>query len=358
MAKKKNKEKDFQKKKLKVGRRLLGPQNDTKTEFKSKKIIIKEMESRTKDPIKTLTNSYGINSQIKIMCLSSLNNWINSTNINTKCGEVVNVVCKYMNDCDQRVRNECIKCLKHCISLLNTKTNGEKQSISPLMPIILTYINCGLTHIDSHISGDALKLLSYLMDFCDNSLFNQLMQTIKSKISNKSNLDPNVLEICYKLVSLMNKNDRNSTLMVHKEPLVIKWSTDNYHCDLRSFTVSHKLPPIEIDLSFQSSTSHDISDSFLSLLKDIIKNEIKGLLPRSDTNLTLSISDARKAIYCMKMFSLMDFTIDLNEELPTFNITAINVNKKSNQKQQQLINHLTIELNASINQFYNKRKSK
>ncbi|CAG2168018.1 unnamed protein product [Oppiella nova] len=123
MAKKKKKERDFQKTKLRVGRRLIGATNDTKTEFKSKKIILKEMESRSKDPIKTLSNSYGLNTQMKISCLSGVNNWINSTNVMAKSGEVVNTVCKYLNDCDQRD-------LEICFKLVSLMAKSEQNSLA------------------------------------------------------------------------------------------------------------------------------------------------------------------------------------------------------------------------------------
>lgn len=353
MAKKK-KEKDFQKIKLKVGRKLLRGTNDTKTEFKSKKIILKESESRTKDPIKTLSNSIGINSQLKLLCLNRLIDSLNSLNLSNNSGQLINTVSKYLNDEDKRVRSDSIKCIKHCISILDKK-NTNKSNLSPLMAIILTYINCGLTHIDHNIGIDSLKLLSYVMEKCDNSSYDQLMQMLITRIGNKTNIDANDYEICCKLISLMSKNDANNELRLEsKESPVFKWSEDNCYCDLNNI-ISEEKSCFELNLSFQTNSSVDSKEKFLSLVKNIVSNDLKLLFPKDCTQLSFTITEARKAISVLKISTIIGLPlIERRGEIPSVNIVAINANKKSNRIQQKMILHLKNELIIWLNNLFNK----
>lgn len=347
MAKKKKKVKDFQKVKLKVGKRLVRGLNETKTDFKSKKIIVKELESRAKDPIKTLANGFAINKQTKLFCLNDVDKWLDSKNINSKGGEVVTTVSRYLSDSDHRVRSDCIKCLKHCISLLHRKPDS---SVSPLMPVILTYINCGLTHIDDHITSDSLKLLSHFIDFSDKSLFNQLMQSIITLLERKSKIDSNLLEVCHKLMALMCKEESDSSLAMKKEPIVLKWSTDNFYCHISPIQDNRSVDAI--NLSFQTSSSVDVKEKFIRKIKEIVNTELKLLFPKTTNDLVMSVNEARKAVSAVKMAYLMNLASDVIITFPSITINGINVSQKSNRKQSQLISHLRSELTASLTKFF------
>jgi hypothetical protein len=351
MAKKKKKEKDFQKIKLKVGRKLLRGINETKTDFKSKKIILKESELRSNDPLKTLSNNRAINSQIKLLCLNKLNNSLNSTIISA---EVINTVSKYLNDNDKRVRSDAIKCIKQSISLLDNQNNN---SISPIMSMILSYIDCGLTHIDHNISYDSLKLLSHIMEKCDNSLYDQLMQIIISRIANKTNIDANDYEICCKLITLIKQNDINNELSLEtKESPVFKWSSDNYYCDLNNIINDNK-PSFEFNLSFQINSSVDLKEKFIAIVKNIVSNDLKLLLSKNSKQLSFTIPEAKKAISVLNISSMIGLSSNSNDsEIPTVNIVAINANKKTNRQQQQLISHLKNELIIAFKKLLNSDK--
>jgi hypothetical protein len=351
MAKKKKKEKDFQKIKLKVGRKLLRGINETKTDFKSKKIILKESELRSNDPLKTLSNNRAINSQIKLLCLNKLNNSLNSTIISA---EVINTVSKYLNDSDKRVRSDAIKCIKQSISLLDNQNNN---SISPIMSMILSYIDCGLTHIDHNISYDSLKLLSHIMEKCDNSLYDQLMQIIISRIANKTNIDANDYEICCKLITLIKQNDINNELSLEtKESPVFKWSSDNYYCDLNNIINDNK-PSFEFNLSFQINSSVDLKEKFIAIVKNIVSNDLKLLLSKNSKQLSFTIPEAKKAISVLNISSMIGLSSNSNDsEIPTVNIVAINANKKTNRQQQQLISHLKNELIIAFKKLLNSDK--
>jgi pre-rRNA-processing protein IPI1 len=355
MAKKKKKEKDFQKIKLKVGRKLLRGINETKTDFKSKKIILKESELRSNDPLKTLSNNRAINSQIKLLCLNKLNNSLNSTIISNNSAQVINTVSKYLNDSDKRVRSDAIKCIKQSISLLDNQNNNN--SISPIMSMILSYIDCGLTHIDHNISYDSLKLLSYIMEKCDNSLYDQLMQIIISRIGDKTNIDSNDYEICCKLITLMKKNDINNELRLEtKESPVFKWSSDNYYCDLNNIINDNK-PSFEFNLSFQINSSVDLKEKFITIVKNIVINDLKLLLSKNSKQLSFTIPEAKKAISVLNISSMIGLSSNSNDsEIPTVNIVAINANKKTSRQQQQLILHLKNELIIAFKKLLNNDK--
>ena len=350
MAKKKNKNKDFQKVKLKVGRKLVRGLNETKTDFKSKKIIVKELESRAKDPIKTLANGFSINNQTKLFCINNVDKWLNSTNINSKGGEVVTTVSRYLSDSDHRVRTDCVKCLKHCMFLMN---RNQDSGVSPLMPIILTYINCGLTHIDHRISSDSLNLLSHFIDFSDKSLFNQLMQTIITLFERETKIDANAMEVCLKLVSLMFKDESDSAIMKKKEPLVLQWSPDNFFCDIGSNWNNER--PVMVNLTFQTYSSVDIKKNFLEKVEDIVKTELKLLFPKKRNDLSLSVNEARKAVSAVKMALLLNVCSDIDREMPSISIIGINRCEKTNRKQSQMITHLRSELDASLTKLLNER---
>jgi len=154
----------------------------------------------------------------------------------------------------------------------------------------------------------------------------------------------------------MNRNESKSTELVAKESPVIVWSANEGYCDVYSIVYKEK-PMHEINLSFQTTSSVDIKEKFIKTLENVVRSELKVLFSKESN---LSISEARKAIYALKMALLMGFTPNANQNINelNFNINAINTNEKSNRKQKQLIDNLYNDLNSSLVKFFNKRDVK
>ena len=343
MAKKK-KQKDFQKIKLKVGRTLKRAPNETKTEFKTRKIIIKESQLIARDPIKLLLTTSLTTNQAKLSCLTKLNDAIVNIDIKHINGELINGLAKYLIDNDTRVRQETIKCIKQCLEILQNK----QSEINTLISMLITYINCALTHINQSISNDGYKLLIFIVDKCNHSSLQQLMTIMMARISNCSDIKINDYEILAKIVQKIKKTD--SSVNACKEP-VIKWSKDNCYVNINSF-LGYKQPP-QFNISFQLQSQIDIEEKFLSAVQSVVVNDLKVLFAKDKTEFNFTVKEADKLIPTLNIARLIK-----SEIIPKINkankINPISISslKKLSKKDEKKINSLKTEITYLIENLF------
>lgn len=190
MVKKRQKDIDFQKVKLKVGRKLPKGTNVTKTDFKSKKIQIREVKDLGDNPLLSLSRNPSSNSKFKLLCLGKLKDQIfdDSTQIN---GETINILAKMMLEDDEKVRTQAIRNTKNYLDKLRAKCSD----ISPFLTILLGYSKCAITHLSPDVSSDAKDFLEYVIPKCDEKQHKQLMVIILARLSVASSPTAKDLEL-------------------------------------------------------------------------------------------------------------------------------------------------------------------
>lgn len=190
MVKKRQKDLDFQKVKLKVGRKLVKGTNVTKTDFKSKKIMLREVKDLGENPLLSLSRNPSSNNKFKLLCLGRLRDQIvgDSTQVN---GEAINILAKMMLEEDERVRSQAIKNIKNYLNSMVSKN----LDISPFLTILLGYSKCAITHLSPGVNNDAKDFLEYIIPKCDENLYKQLMITILARLSVASHPTAKDLEL-------------------------------------------------------------------------------------------------------------------------------------------------------------------
>ena len=177
--KKKKANADFQKVKLKVGRKLKRDSNETKAEFKSRKIILKEIHGHSKDPITALTHhSEHISMHGKLTLLNHFNSALTPNIVKTLNKPIIDSLSKFVIDHSDQVRSATYKCLKTCYNLTKQQNLSLKEFVYTLKP----YLDCAFTHIDQGISNDCSKFLDYLTNTNEAQVFEPLMGVLLRRI--------------------------------------------------------------------------------------------------------------------------------------------------------------------------------
>lgn len=204
MAKKKNKDVDFKKTKLKVGKvRKSG--NLTKPTFKASKVTLKEALDLRVDPVKSLSiyNANG-GSSVKILKLNRLIEAEQLKQVHVLTSDLFNVLSRMIIDSDKRVRSLAMKCLKIALTTLQ----ASNVDVSPSISLILSHVRCALTHLDASIADDGRKFLLMLHEFsCVSSIQEQMLTILLTKVTHGMNdtvvsarsLDE--LQVLYKILS-------------------------------------------------------------------------------------------------------------------------------------------------------------
>ncbi|RWS23654.1 testis-expressed sequence 10 protein-like protein [Leptotrombidium deliense] len=337
MVKRKNTS-DFQKVKLKVGRKLK-KENETNTDFKVKKIVLKETSRR--DVFKSLLSNSESGPHFKLVCLKKLTDGHLSANPQDITGEVVNALSKYLLDSDFRVRSETIKCLKQCISSLQKR----QQILTPFVDIMLNYIRCGLTHIDAAICADSRKMLNAIIEKADRSLHNQLMQVSLSRLNCSSHTVEDYL--LFACVAQLVIEDNEEEVF---KPLQLKWSTENCFCDIHSHLL--KEPLLKLNISFQEFSQNDTKSIFTTKLTELIEKEVKSLVNRE--KFTFSEDEAKKSIAVLETCTVLKMKPmrRKSEAIPEVTIFVNQNLKEKKKKQETIVNNLKQKLNNLLSQVF------
>lgn len=382
MAKKKKaKTPDFKKAKVKAGKPLPAHLNETRPEFKAKKILIKALQEKSDvDPLKLLASNNPLKSNLKQLYLSKLNQNLLSNKDFSNGGERVRVICKYLTDYEAKVREEAIKCLRTCINLISSLSSSNNQSLSPLFSIILTHLNCAINHINENIRDDAQKFLSFVIERCDPSLENSIKAMFLSKInsssSSTSNAVLNSIELDYYsllekfIVKIKGKNKENKAKMPNEPSScgenvpVLNWTPTNSFIDLRqNCNLNTRFSKRQdLCLTFPTKASAKTKDTFIEAVKQMVIKDIKLLVNQKMSEVNLV--DARKLVHSFKIcleLGAQNVIIDFwkhtfhQSTVPSVTIVEWNRMKKgkdqSRSAQSKLIAHTQNQLGYGLNRF-------
>lgn len=258
---KKKKDVDFQKVKLKIGRRLKRDDNETRAEFKTRKIILKEVKSFSKDPVTTLIrHSDRISVKGKISMLNHFNSALTPEFIRTLNKPVLDSLSKFMLDQSEQVRQTSIKCLKTCYNQLKQQHLSREDFIQDLKP----YLDCAYTHVSSPIVNDCQKFLEYFATVNDPQTFETLL-TIVLRRYKAGNLSESEKKLALKLKHLYLRHKQKQAVEHamkedQMEPLI--WSETNYFLDLDRIIYRFDEENTLGEEQFDDSQLHLISESY------------------------------------------------------------------------------------------------
>lgn len=267
--KKKKKDLDFQKVKLKVGRRLKRDSNETKAQFKTRKIVLKEVKSYSDDPITALSrHSEHISHHGKLTMLNHFNSAMTPNVISTLNKPILDSLAKFLIDHSDQVRAAATKCLKTCYNQMKRLSIPTNEFMHYLKP----YLNCAYTHVSKPISTDCEKLLSYFVNLNDPQLFEALMSIVlrRYEAGNLTEADQS-LAIKLRRYYLRNKQkEAVAEMMRDDEVEQLKWSETCCYFDLDP--LRHKL---------NGSRATDLTRD-VSLTGDDSKEDVSKLLWLTD----------------------------------------------------------------------------
>ncbi|KAF4589573.1 hypothetical protein GQ602_003462 [Ophiocordyceps camponoti-floridani] len=166
--KKKDKKKDFQKPKYKVGKAKPKPSSHTDTSFKSKAITVGRQSLSTTAPsvddqfkhYLSLTSSRSDKQRQEALSYltSQLSNDPPINPVGTRV--LLNKLLPLVSDSSTPVRSQLLK-------LLHTLRGDE---VKPGVDHAIMYVRAGMTHLSSDISNDALGVMEWLLDVADGEL--------------------------------------------------------------------------------------------------------------------------------------------------------------------------------------------
>ncbi|KAK7066848.1 hypothetical protein SK128_015945 [Halocaridina rubra] len=197
---KKAKKADFQKVKLKVGKKLKKAQNETKTDFRARKIILKEQLAVK--PTQVLVTKKRHDVKELLSRLSYHNVYVRQDGVNG-LKELVNhneppLLLPHLStfvvratpcilDPDPLIRTSVIKFLEALIMKMG-------PSIEPYFHILATHLSCAMVHLNVGVQGDSLQLMKVLIRHTPklvarhaNTVLNNFISLIARKTSSSSN---------------------------------------------------------------------------------------------------------------------------------------------------------------------------
>lgn len=157
---KKKKNLDFQKVKLKVGRKLTRDSNETKAEFKSRKIVIKEVENFHNDPLRMLSkHSESMTHHSKMSMLNHFNSILTKEVVQSLSKPILDSLCKFIIDHSEQIRDAASKCIKTCFNQMRQQHLDLNDFLDSLKP----YLDCAYSHVSRAICNDCQKLIDYFV---------------------------------------------------------------------------------------------------------------------------------------------------------------------------------------------------
>lgn len=168
-SKKKKRQDDFQKVKLKVGKKKPKADNATNTNFRSKGIHLTEQLKRdTSGP--TTHRNLGINdllsqlhhhnANIKHSALLGLKELlsVNPQLLDLHLSRLLSEVAAVFTDKDGNVRMTATRVLRFIAQSV------PAERVAPFFPLLSAHLSCAMTHIEASIQEDAMKVLDVLLE--------------------------------------------------------------------------------------------------------------------------------------------------------------------------------------------------
>ncbi|KAJ3597830.1 hypothetical protein NHX12_001347 [Muraenolepis orangiensis] len=167
-SKRKKRQDDFQKVKLKVGKKKPRADNATNTTFRSKGINLSEQLKRESGP--TTHRQLGINDlvsqlhhyngNVKQSALNGLRELLvkNPTLLEQHLSRLVSEVAAVFTDKDANVRMAATRLLRFLAQCV------PAERAAPFFPLLSAHLSCAMTHIETGIQEDALKVLDVMLE--------------------------------------------------------------------------------------------------------------------------------------------------------------------------------------------------
>ncbi|XP_036929268.1 testis-expressed protein 10 homolog [Acanthopagrus latus] len=168
-AKKKKRQDDFQKVKLKVGKKKPKADNATNTNFHSKGINLTEQLKRDTSGPTThrqlgindlLSQLHHYNANVKHSALSGLRELLplNPSLLEQHLSRLLSEVAAVFTDKDGNVRVAATRVLKFIAQSV------PAERVAPFFPLLSAHLSCAMTHIETGIQEDAMKILDVLLE--------------------------------------------------------------------------------------------------------------------------------------------------------------------------------------------------
>ncbi|XP_053743094.1 testis-expressed protein 10 homolog [Synchiropus splendidus] len=168
-SKKKRRQDDFQKVKLKVGKRKPQADNATNTNFRSKGINLPEqLKTDTSGPTThrqlgiydLLSQLHHYNANVKHGALLGLKELLSSSPsvLDQYLSRLLSEVAAVFTDKDGNVRVAATRVLRFIAQSV------PAERVAPFFPLLRAHLSCAMTHIESSIQEDAMKVLDVLLD--------------------------------------------------------------------------------------------------------------------------------------------------------------------------------------------------
>lgn len=268
-GKKKKKDLDFQKVKLKVGRKLKRDDNETKAEFHSRKIILKEVKSYSDDPLTALSrHSDNISHNGKLAILNHFRSALTPDIVKSLNKPILDSLSKFIVDHSDQVRAATFRCLKSCLN----HTRQQHLSTKAFMQSLKPYLDCAYTHVSKGISSDCHKFLDHLVNVNDPQTFEPLMMIVLRRYE-AGNLTAEGRSLAIKLRQyyLRSKQKELVEEMLSNEQVdPVYWTETNFLLDLDSNI--HEFDRLdqerEVLLVEPIDRQENIVDRYIEIVKD------------------------------------------------------------------------------------------
>ncbi|XP_019747674.1 testis-expressed protein 10 homolog isoform X2 [Hippocampus comes] len=168
-SKKKKRQDDFQKVKLKVGKKKPRADNATNTNFRTKGIYLPEqLKTDTSGPITNrqlgindlLSQLHHYNANVKHGALLGLRELllVNPSLLEQHLSRLLSEVAAVFTDKDANVRVAATRVLRYIAQSV------PAERVAPFFPLLSAHLCCAMTHIELSIQEDAMKVLDVLLE--------------------------------------------------------------------------------------------------------------------------------------------------------------------------------------------------
>uniref|UniRef100_A0A673A172 Testis expressed 10 n=1 Tax=Sphaeramia orbicularis TaxID=375764 RepID=A0A673A172_9TELE len=168
-AKKKKRQDDFQKVKLKVGKKKPRADNATNTNFRTKGIQLSEQLKRDTSGPTThrhlgindlLSQLHHYNANVKHSALLGLKELLslNPSLLEQQLSRLLSEVAAVFTDKDANVRVATTRLLRFIAQSV------PAERVAPFFPLLSAHLSCAMTHIETGIQEDAMKVLDVLLE--------------------------------------------------------------------------------------------------------------------------------------------------------------------------------------------------
>ena len=323
--KKKKKDGDFQKVKLKVGRKLAKGLNETRTDFKVKKVVLREAKVLSEEPISALLSCSQSNTQMKILCLAKVGEGCLVNNPKLITGQVICQFGRYLLDDDSRVRVQANKCIRQSVLSLKEANIDTEEFVT----LLVNFLKCGLTHIDRDIIKQARETVSFLIEEVGTGSLDKLLDIIvESRFIEGLQPEPMDYEFCAEI--LLRKSQENNKKYAEKN---YQWSTENNRFPLTNFVYS-----LEYDMTFKSTPFEKADTLAIDKISKTIQKEVKRMAENGNGHWSLSYNEARLFLATAKIHSLLELPKYPLKAFHGFSLVGSNDKKKGTANLQANLN--------------------